>query len=293
MDSENYEVPKGIIRFEQGNTRGWWVRVMREGVHFRKLFSDNVYGSPELALEHAKVHLKEIKDAFPRSRKAFSTTKRRGKGPIPGVWKQKTKSRGHEYWEWFAMWSPEPGVHKTRRFSVNKYGDTGAMRKAIALRLEKLKEINDEFPDDETNEIKTIPKEWINSGLLELAVPDRKGNAVNLAPHQYEGEKNYSIHLLIERSKKLRGQKIEVFIQEHGRVFCQLCEVNLKEKYPWVAMDYIEVHHIVPLSELSGPTCNSLDDLVLVCPNCHTAIHQGDAQDNYLEAQLHFGKELL
>lgn len=293
MDKDHYEIPKGIIRFEQGNTRGWWVRVQREGVMFRKLFSDGVFGSPDTALEHAKAYLEEVKQAFPRSRKDYSQTKRRGNGPIPGVWKQITKSKGHEYWCWFATWSPEPGIYKTKRFAVGKWGDTGAMRKAIELRLTELEKMSDKFPEEYKEQIKELPKDLINTGLLQFAVPDKNGNTVDVLPYHHEGDKSYSIHLLIERSKKLRDEKIQRFIDKNGTVYCELCRNNMKQNYPWLERDYIEVHHIVPLAELTKPTCNSLDDLVLLCPNCHMAIHQGDAQDNFLEAMILFKRDLL
>lgn len=293
MDDTYFDVPRGIIRFEQGRTKGWWVRVLREGAYFRKLFSDSIYGSPELALEHAKIYLEELKKELPRSRRVLSNKIGRGNGPIPGVWKQKSKSRGHEYLAWHVMWTPVPGKHKTKSFSINKYGDTGAMRKAIAFRLEKLEEMSDEFPEEYYEQSKTIRKDLINTGLLEYAIPDGKGSLFNLLHYDYEGQKKYSLHLLIERSKSLRESKIRKFIEDNGKIFCELCNTNLKERYPWIRMDYIEVHHIVPLSELNEPKCNSLDDLLLLCPNCHTSIHQGDPQDNLLEAMLHFEKELI
>ncbi|MEV4457357.1 HNH endonuclease [Microbispora sp. NPDC049633] len=36
---------------------------------------------------------------------------------------------------------------------------------------------------------------------------------------------------------------------------------------------YIECHHIVPL-HVSGPVTTKLDDLALVCSNCHRMIHR-------------------
>jgi len=292
---ETYKLPTGIMRFEQGNTRGWWVRVMREGTMFRKLFSDNVHGSPEIALENAKKYLGELNEAFPKTRKSrIRKEKRKGaSGPIPGVWKQKTYSRGHEYWAWIVQWCPEPGEVKTRSFSVNKHGDAGAMRKAIGVRLAELEKLKGEHPEEYKEQIKEIPAEYINSGVLAFPLPDKSGNAISLLPYAYEGENKYSIHLLIERSKSLRQSKIEKFIEEHGSIFCELCQINMKTTYPWLTMDYIEVHHIVPLSELNEPTCNSLEDLVLLCPNCHMAVHQGSAQDNLLEAMIYFEKDLL
>ena len=38
------------------------------------------------------------------------------------------------YTYWVAQWSPEPGVRKTRRFSINKHGDAKAFKLAVKAR---------------------------------------------------------------------------------------------------------------------------------------------------------------
>ncbi|MEW5756574.1 MAG: HNH endonuclease [Pseudomonadota bacterium] len=295
---ETVKVPKGIIRFEQGSTRGWWVRVKREDAHFRKLFSDGVYGSSEAALEKAIEYLKELKEAFPRSRKRFTNVHRRkGSGPIPGVRRVISTRKGHKYASWLASWSPEPGVYKSKRFGVLKHGETGAMRMAIQLRFEELEKIKDTFPDEYELQLKEIPVEYINSGVLAYspAVWQKReehwSDLVEEDPFAFEGETNYALHLEIERSKELREKKVAAFFEKHGRIFCEICLVNLKEKYPFIEKDFIEVHHIVPLSQLTGARRNYFDDLMLLCPNCHSAVHQGDAQDNLLDAMIYFERE--
>jgi 5-methylcytosine-specific restriction protein A len=38
--------------------------------------------------------------------------------------------------------------------------------------------------------------------------------------------------------------------------------------------DIIEVHHIVPLNQIGEAyVVDPINDLIPVCPNCHTAIH--------------------
>jgi 5-methylcytosine-specific restriction enzyme A len=37
---------------------------------------------------------------------------------------------------------------------------------------------------------------------------------------------------------------------------------------------FIECHHRSPLSELDKPTKTTLDDLALVCSNCHSMLHR-------------------
>lgn len=92
----------------------------------------------------------------------------------------------------------------------------------------------------------------------------------------------------IERDRALRANKVIAFQREHGRLFCELCSMNFRKSYPFLERDIIEVHHILPLSALSSATKIELQDLMLLCANCHTAIHQGDAASNLEAARMHF-----
>jgi len=38
--------------------------------------------------------------------------------------------------------------------------------------------------------------------------------------------------------------------------------------------DFCEVHHLVPLGKDSGERVTSLEDLAVLCANCHRAIHR-------------------
>ena len=37
-DKENYHIPKGITRYDFGNSHGWWVRVERDQAKFHQFF---------------------------------------------------------------------------------------------------------------------------------------------------------------------------------------------------------------------------------------------------------------
>lgn len=81
-------------------------------------------------------------------------------------------------------------------------------------------------------------------------------------------------HFARERDPKLRQRKINDFKAKHDhQVYCEVCLFDFGYFYGERGRDYIEVHHIVPLSE-SGETTNRLKDLVLLCANCHRMIHR-------------------
>jgi 5-methylcytosine-specific restriction protein A len=55
---------------------------------------------------------------------------------------------------------------------------------------------------------------------------------------------------------------------------CNVCDFDFGLTYGEFANDYIHVHHVIPVSEL-GPSymVDPINDLVPLCPNCHSAIH--------------------
>ena len=59
----------------------------------------------------------------------------------------------------------------------------------------------------------------------------------------------------------------------HG-LKCVVCGFEFEKKYGARGKDYIEVHHLRPVSTLRKPTkVNPKNDMVVVCSNCHRMIH--------------------
>ncbi len=57
---------------------------------------------------------------------------------------------------------------------------------------------------------------------------------------------------------------------------CSVCGVRLEDIYGSIGKEYIEVHHITPISEIKKSyKINPITDLVPVCPNCHSMLHKG------------------
>lgn len=151
MASESYsEKYKCISRIDNENnsTFGWEVRIRRNKKQVNKFFSDSSYeNDPHQSLLAAM----EIRDALLKqipklSRVERAQLKRKNcSSGIPGVSltvnRKKYKGKTYEYRFWQAYWSPEPGKTKSVRFSVSKYGEEEAKRRAVEARTEALKEI--------------------------------------------------------------------------------------------------------------------------------------------------------
>ncbi|HBQ4165108.1 TPA: HNH endonuclease, partial [Escherichia coli] len=59
---------------------------------------------------------------------------------------------------------------------------------------------------------------------------------------------------------------------KYGKFFCEACGFSFADFYG-EEFDYIECHHVTPLSE-TGETKTDLEDLILLCANCHRVVHQ-------------------
>ncbi|MFE4426486.1 HNH endonuclease [Peribacillus butanolivorans] len=85
-----------------------------------------------------------------------------------------------------------------------------------------------------------------------------------------EGNKKTYLVNKYERAPKNRQKAIEI----HG-LNCLVCEFNFEDVYGERGKDFIEVHHIKPLSTLKEAVeINPEKDLVPLCANCHRMIHR-------------------
>jgi 5-methylcytosine-specific restriction endonuclease McrA len=80
------------------------------------------------------------------------------------------------------------------------------------------------------------------------------------------------------REQKLRRDKLREYKRINGRIFCEVprCNFDFGQKYGAIGDNYAHVHHKIPLSTapLQG-YITRIEDLAVVCPNCHAMIHAG------------------
>ncbi|HBX60849.1 MAG: restriction endonuclease [Alteromonadaceae bacterium] len=80
-----------------------------------------------------------------------------------------------------------------------------------------------------------------------------------------EGERRYVTHLMAERSKT-----VVAVAKNASSWICEICSMNFYDKY---GVKYIEAHHKTPISTYSAKYVIKPQDLALLCPNCHKAVH--------------------
>jgi hypothetical protein len=89
-----------------------------------------------------------------------------------------------------------------------------------------------------------------------------------------EGGKSWRLHLMIERNRGNVERKKRQVKRDTGSLDCEACGFNFAEFYGDLGGDFCEVHHRLPLSQVDAPVCPDLDDLAIVCSNCHRMIHR-------------------
>ncbi|MCY1042128.1 HNH endonuclease [Corallococcus sp. bb12-1] len=100
-----------------------------------------------------------------------------------------------------------------------------------------------------------------------------------------EGEEfqRYIVHR--HRERKLRMAKINEVLESTGGLACEVpgCTFDFKKTYGALGDGFAHVHHITPLSSLKGIRITKLDDLAIVCANCHAMIHLGGKSRSLIE----------
>lgn len=92
--------------------------------------------------------------------------------------------------------------------------------------------------------------------------------------HVIEGKSKLRIHYFKERNSKIVKEKKLWAINKFGKLECEVCNFIFHEKYGEIGRDFIECHHLKPLALLKKQDITKIEDLALVCSNCHRMLHQ-------------------
>lgn len=88
-----------------------------------------------------------------------------------------------------------------------------------------------------------------------------------------EGTPLLAWHYRRERNQTIRKRKLAAVKAAGLPIACEVCSFDFRDAYGDLGDGYIEVHHVLPL-HASGPTTTRMDDLALLCSNCHRMIHR-------------------
>lgn len=137
--------------------------------------------------------------------------------------------------------------------------DDESLNEVTKLRLEKVDSSSDTYLVEFLSSIDSeVLIEDLESEEIELYEPRAEGNLVTYYGRRYERDP-------INRKRA---------IEFHG-LSCKVCGFHFEEVYGERGKDFIEVHHVKPLSTLEKEAAIDPErDLVPVCANCHRMIHR-------------------
>jgi predicted HNH restriction endonuclease len=88
-----------------------------------------------------------------------------------------------------------------------------------------------------------------------------------------EGRVLTRLHRIRERNRKLVEQRKARALREYGGLSCEICDFDFEQRYGERGHGFIEAHHTKALATLTENATTKLEDLALVCSNCHRMIH--------------------
>jgi len=97
--------------------------------------------------------------------------------------------------------------------------------------------------------------------------PDEEGEEAE------EGRILTRLHRTRERDRKIVERRKAKALRDHGSLYCEACGFNFATRYGERGNGFIECHHTKPVSALLPGEKTKLEDLALLCANCHRIVH--------------------
>jgi hypothetical protein len=98
-----------------------------------------------------------------------------------------------------------------------------------------------------------------------------------------EGFPKRVTHLRRERAPGLAKTKKKRFMELHGRLYCERCNLVPSQSLGPFGDACIEVHHSkITVAQMDGKTLTRLADLECLCANCHRIVHREQSKEDVL-----------
>ena len=121
------------------------------------------------------------------------------------------------------------------------------------------------FDISQLTQLSTAVDELLSTFLMALLA-----SKVSNSPLEYtEGGEYFKNSKKLERSRAAREQAIKT----HG-LNCLVCNFNFEQHYGSLGKGFIHIHHLMPISDAGYGLIDPINDLVPVCPNCHSMLHK-------------------
>lgn len=88
-----------------------------------------------------------------------------------------------------------------------------------------------------------------------------------------EGRVLTRVHRYRERNRTIVEERKKLALKTHGCLACEACGFDFSTVYGDAGAGLIDVHHTKPVHTLAEGEKTRLEDLALLCSNCHRVIH--------------------
>ncbi len=105
-------------------------------------------------------------------------------------------------------------------------------------------------------------KEFVDVDFLDVGQSASEGNAKLIT------------HISRERNAAIIKVKKGAVLKATKKLCCEVCDFDFKAVYGDLGDGFCEVHHLKPLAESKGAVETKLEDLAIICSNCHRIIHR-------------------
>ena len=165
-------------------------------------------------------------------------------------------------------------TNRGRSLAVRNEQSSGLLRNAISYYVGYLNSKKHPLAEKEKkSRKKKSPKEATpqnTTPIIEVkpAIPE---------PEPYDKLEGKKHEATVTKYERDQGNRTEC-IAHYGYV-CQVCGLNFEQAYGELGKNFIEVHHLHPVSQ-GERKVDPIKDLIPLCSNCHSMIHrQEDASD--------------
>lgn len=90
-----------------------------------------------------------------------------------------------------------------------------------------------------------------------------------------EGKEKFRQHRSLERDSSISKKAKVLRINQVGELKCDACGFSFSDRYGEHGAGFIEAHHTIPISALKGKKKTKIEEIALVCSNCHRMLHSG------------------
>ncbi|SDH03668.1 HNH endonuclease [Desulfosporosinus hippei] len=152
--------------------------------------------------------------------------------------------------------------------------DKSIVLQSIRFRKELKKEFEKVFPTPEGEFTIEVGSDLCHFIFSHIAVTIEEDLDPECKDEYSEGKEYYRLHRMRERKSGVVKQAKKLFIKKHGRLFCEVCSADFPKIYGDRGNNFIEGHHRKLVSEMKEGDKTKIEDIAMLCSNCHRMIHK-------------------